>query len=373
MRILLVSSAFYPYPSGISEHVYYLARGLLNLGHEVKILTTNYPKRWGEVIEDLPVVRLGNVLLLPLNQSFATLPVGKYLPFQIKRFLSSDEFDIIHLHGCYPPEIGFWVLHFSRTINVCTFHTVGFRRLAIFKPLSIIFRPYANKLHGKIAVSKVAEEWISPLIPGEYRIIPNGIDIKRFSPHNPPIIKGEGPLILFVGRLDKRKGARLAIESFPLVKSSFPTAKLLIIGKGPEERMLRVMAEKEKEIIFLGYVKREELPLYYASCDVYISPALGGETFGIVLLEALATGKPVVCSRIPGYLTVIKDGENGLFFTPANPADLAEKIIRVLSDEGLRQRLTKNGLATAKNYSWERVVRMVEEYYFELKRKFAKR
>ncbi len=369
MRILLVSSAFYPYPSGISEHTYYLAKGLANLGHTVKILTTNYPERWEDrKIEDIEVIRFGRVILLPLNKSFATLPFSFTMPAQVKRFLEEERFDIIHLHGCYPPEIGFWVLHFSHTVNCCTFHTVGFRGLPLPKISSLLFKRYIKKLSGKIAVSRVAKEWIAPAIPGEYRIIPNGVDIHRFSPSLHPRIKKDGRIILFVGRLDKRKGAEVAIRAFKRIKERFPEARLLIIGQGPREKALKGLVREMnlKDVLFLGYAPREELPFYYASGDVYVSPALGGEAFGIVLLEAMATGKPVVASDIAGYREVIKDGEDGLFFKTGESEDLAEKVITILKNEDLRQRLEKNARRRAEEYSWERIVKKVEEYYLEL-------
>ncbi|MDH5186025.1 MAG: glycosyltransferase family 4 protein, partial [candidate division WOR-3 bacterium] len=229
MRILLVSSAFYPYPSGISEHVYYLAKGLKARGHDVKILTTHYPKRWeDELLKDLEIIRFGKVIFLPLNKSYATLPFSTQMPFQVKRFLEAEEFDVIHLHGIYPPEIGFWVLHFSKTINCATFHTAGFKKNPFPKFASFLFEKYNKKLNGKIAVSATAKKWIEPSIPGEYRIIPNGIDCARFSPSIPPLKRKNEkfPIILFVGRLDERKGVMIAIRAFQEVIKDFPAARL---------------------------------------------------------------------------------------------------------------------------------------------------
>ncbi len=370
MKVLLVSSAFYPYPSGISEHVYYLAKELKNRGHRVKILTTNYPKRWkDEEVFDLSVIRVGRVILLPLNRSFATLPFGFEIPFFVKRFLEKEEFDIIHLHGLYPPEIGFWVLVFAKTTICCTFHTRGFKRLPFSQFASLSFRPYTKKLVGRIAVSQAAKEWIEPFLPGEYRIIPNGVDTDRFSPNLISREREDGEkIILFVGRLDKRKGAHLAIESFPLIKKRFPKTRLLIVGQGPEERSLLPLVKKidPKRINFLGYVSRKELPSFYASCDVYISPALGGESQGIVLLEAMACGKPVVASNIEGYREVVTDGENGLLFNPKRVDELAEKVSLILKDGEFAKILGERARKRAEEYSWKRIAKRIEEYYLEL-------
>ncbi|MFB0509644.1 MAG: glycosyltransferase family 4 protein [bacterium] len=370
MRILLVSSAFYPYPSGISEHVYYLAKGLKARGHDVKILTTHYPKRWeDELLKDLEIIRFGKVIFLPLNKSYATLPFSTQMPFQVKRFLEAEEFDVIHLHGIYPPEIGFWVLHFSKTINCATFHTAGFKKNPFPKFASFLFEKYNKKLNGKIAVSATAKKWIEPSIPGEYRIIPNGIDCARFSPSIPPLKRKNEkfPIILFVGRLDERKGVMIAIRAFQEVIKDFPAARLWVIGQGQLENKAKLLVDKmnlKDSCSFWGYVKRDQLPNYFASCDVYISPALGGESQGIVLLEAMASEKPVVASNIEGYRGVINDGETGILFTTGSAEDLAIKTKMVLKNDNLRQNLAKNGRIRALEFGWDKIVKQIEEYYW---------
>ncbi len=372
MHILLVSSAFYPYPSGISEHVYYLAKGLKELSHNVKVLTTNYPKAWPDKpVEDLEIIRFGKVFLIPLNKSFATTPFSMDMPFQVKRFLDTSSFDIIHMHGIYPPEIGFWVLHFSKTVNCATFHTAGFKNNPFPKFASFIFKRYNQKLNGKIAVSETAKKWIEPSIPGEYRIIPNGVNCVRFSPTIPPLKrKGkEFPIILFVGRLDERKGVIIAIKAFQKIQQVFPTAKLLIIGKGSLGKKAQKLAQElniKDSCEFLGYVERNELPYYYASCDVYVSPALGGESQGIVLLEAMATGKLVLASDIEGYRGLINDGETGILFPKSKADELAEKATKILKNDRLRKTIEKQARIKAEEYSWKRIVKLIENYYFEI-------
>uniref|UniRef100_A0A7V3ZVF3 Glycosyltransferase family 1 protein n=1 Tax=candidate division WOR-3 bacterium TaxID=2052148 RepID=A0A7V3ZVF3_UNCW3 len=369
MKILLVSSAFYPYPSGISEHVYHLAKELKKLGHLVKILTTNYPQIWeDQPIADVEVIRFGRVIFLPLNKSYATLPFDLHLPLLVKNFLMKEDFDILHMHGCFPPEIGFWALHFSKTVNCVTFHTVGFKKLNFLKILAPLYKRYNQKIDGKIAVSEVAKKWIEEFLPGNFRIIPNGIDIERFHPLNKPFEKYKNyyPLLLFVGRLDKRKGAEIAIRALKKITIYFSNSKLLIIGKGKEEKKLRDLVKKlnlEKYCEFLGYVKRDDLPRYYATGDIFLAPALGGEAQGIILLEAMATKKLVIASDIEGYKTVIKDKENGLLFKVNSYEDLAEKILFILANKDLKKQIEENGYLTAQNYSWRKIGKMVEDYY----------
>ncbi|MCX7785801.1 MAG: glycosyltransferase family 4 protein [candidate division WOR-3 bacterium] len=374
MKILLVSSAFLPYPSGISEHVYYLAQGLIQRGHQVKVLTTNYPHYWSDWENGkfpFEIIRYGKVVFLPLNKSFATFPWGTDIPFQVRKLLKREHFDVIHLHGCYPPEIGFWALHFSNTINCVTFHTVGFRKSFLLKLGGFLFARYVRKLHGKIAVSLIAQEWAKPFIKGTYRIIPNGVDCDRFSPAVPPISKkkNDEPCVLFVGRLEPRKGILVAISAFKKIQEKFPNAKLFIVGKGPLEQAARdlVIALKlQNNCRFLGYVFRKDLPRYYAMADVYISPALGGEAQGIVLLEAMACAKPVVASDIAGYREVIEDGKNGLLAQPNSADDFAQKVNLILGNTELKLLLQKNARTRAEEFAWPNIVKRIEAYYQEL-------
>lgn len=372
MRILIVSSAFWPYPSGVSEHVYHLAEGLKKRGHAVKILTTNYPKyRWEKMFyDDLDVIRVGRAYMLHINKSVSTLPLGSDIPYKVKKILDKGNFDIIHTHGCYPPEIAFWALHFSKTINCVTFHTVGFRKSPFFNLVSFIFGKFTKKLHGHIAVSEIARKWSEPYIPGDYRVIPNGVDGERFSLSVEPFEKPKDSfVILYVGRLDKRKGIFVALNAFKRIMDKFPNALLYVVGKGPLEAEARSLAESlelNDRCRFFGYVSRDDLPRYYASCDVYISPALGGEAQGIVLLEAMACGKPVIASDISGYQEVIEDGKNGVLFTPDSSEDLAQKITQVIRDEKLRHSLIANARAHAEEYSWGKIAKQIEDYYLEL-------
>jgi phosphatidylinositol alpha-mannosyltransferase len=368
----MVSSAYWPYPSGISEAVYYLAKNLVKRGHSIKILTTNYPSKWEVATnDDLDVVRFGHAILIPLNKSAATFPFGFDIPYRTKQLLSNERFDLIHLHGVYPPEIGFWALHFSKTVNCVTFYTAGFKSVSFLKPISYIFKSYLKKIAGKIAITKNAQIWAEPFFPGEYRIIPAGVDCERFSPDVPPIIKKDNNslAILYLGRLDQRKGVLVAINGFRKIKDKFPTAKLLIVGKGPLEKTAKDLAKKlklENDCHFFGYVKQKDLAGFYTSADVYIAPALGGEAQGIVLLEAMACGRPVIASDIDGYKEVIEDGKTGLFFKHGNADDLADTVQSVLTNAELRKSLMLNARPAAEKYSWDNIAKQTEDYYKEI-------
>ncbi len=374
MKILQVSSAYYPYPSGVTEAVHNLAEALLNLGHSVSILTTNFTLDFkDEVKTDIPVERFGRAILIPGNKSYATFPFGLKIPFEVRNFLKTHRFDVIHMHGIFPPEIGFWALHYSRAVNVATFNTYSEKTLSL--PIGLIegiFKKYLKKLHGKIAISNACKSGMEQYIPGEYRIIPHGVDTRVFSPRTLPleeISRCHCPVLLFLGRLDKRKGLEILLHAMPAIVQALGSVKLVVVGSGPELPRYRTMVKElgiESTVVFQGFVPKQDLPRYYASGDIFISPALGGEAQGIVLLEAMASGKPIIASNIAGYNEIIKDGETGILFPAGDSHALAQKVLALVKNSVLRKKLATNGRVASLPYSWEGVTKRIESYYIEL-------
>lgn len=376
LKILLVSAAYRPYPSGVSEHVHNLALALISLGHEVTILTTHFP-RFQKLLPadntEIPVLRYGKAIFVPLNRSYATLPVGTKLSKQVAELLNTYQFDIVHCHGFFFPEISYWALIHSNSVNVVTSLTAGFKIYRFGSALfRMIFAKEIKKVHGRIAISNRARMAIEPYLPGEYRIIPSGVNLKLFHPgYKPKLEKRAGEkIILFLGRLDKRKGLEILIQAMPLIIGSIPDIRLIVIGDGPQKKhcvnMVRELSLAEK-VSFLGSVQTEELPGYYCSADIYCSPALGGETLGIVLLEAMACGVPVVASNIPGYDETIVNLNDGILVPPGNSAEFAKAIIKVLSDNSLRANLINAGLQKVKReYDWSIIAFKTLDYYYEL-------
>lgn len=363
LSICQVSAAYYPYPSGLSEHVHHLSRALCRRGHQVEILTTAFGS---ETIPEANVTRFGRAFLLPANKSYATVPLGWNMSGRVKSYLQQHTFDIVHLHGILPPEISFWALHHSRAVNVVTFHSVGFRtsRLAALLCRTVL-RRWNQRLHGRIVESQAALRFTRPYFPGEYRVIPPGVDIERFRSKQGPV----GATILFVGRLDERKGLTVLLRALPEVRKAISGVRLVVVGRGPmrdeAQRIVRRLGIQEL-VDFRGFVPNEQLPEYYARADIFCAPSLGGEAFGIVLLEAMASGLPVVASDISGYNEVVRDEENGLLVSPGNPADLAAALCRLLTDHGLRQQLGQTGRQYAEQHSWQNIAERIEGYYFEL-------
>ncbi len=376
-RILFVSDIFYPHPGGISEHIHHLSAHLRKRGHETFILTANFPD--GVKYVDPPyVIRVGRSFKVPVNKSIGSITLSPRIHKVVKDIVQKGNYHFIHIHGPIAPVLPMLALKYSRSINVATFHAAHDKNL-LYRLFKNYLEQYFQRLHGRIAVSEVAKRSIEKYFPGEYKIIPNGVDIHRFNPHNPPMewVKNlPGKKVLFVGRLEPRKGLKFLLLAIPEIVKYIPDARFIVVGDGPLRKFYEqfIRDEHRDRVHFAGKVPYDDLPRYYTSADVFVSPATGNESFGIVLLEAMASRIPVVASDIEGYKQVIRDGVNGLLFHREDHLDLADKVVRVLSNPPLAKKLAETGYRNAvEKYSWEVVSRQVEEYYDELFEKFAPR
>lgn len=363
LKILIVSDPYYPYPSGISEYTFYLSKYLRKNKNEVKILTTHYK---GEE-EENDVIRFGNVLMIPMNKSYATMAFGTEIPSKVKNLLSNNDFDIVHLNGPFFPSLSFFALHYSKTKNVAAFLNTGFKFYNFgSKIFRTIYKKYLNKIHGYFAISETAKLAMQPYFPGDYDIIPAGVDVEFFKSEG-ETFKIEGyPKILFLGRLDERKGVLKIINVFSKLLTIKKDAKLIIAGKGPLDGHAKQLVKDlgiEKSTIFTGYVKKKDIPKYYRTADIYCSPALGGESFGIVLLESMACGTPVLASNIHGYSQVIENFKDGILFNPLSDKDFFSKLIMLSDDKIMRETLKKNGIKKSIEYSWENISFKIENFY----------
>jgi len=262
------------------------------------------------------------------------------------------------------------MLRFSDTVNVGTFHAVSGRPGYYWGwPVSaFLLKRRRRKLVGRIAVSKPAMDFASRYVPGPYDIIPNGIDLERFNGNVLPIEQFcDGKInILFVGRLEKRKGLCYLLKAYRQVKKGFPQSRLIIVGPGTRFRRKyeqQVRDDGLADVVFVGHVSHDELPRYYKTADIFCAPATGQESFGIVLLEAMALGKPIVATSIEGYASVMTHGREGWLVPPRNDRELARALLSLMSDGALRRQMGDRGLATAREYDWEKIARRVLDYY----------
>ena len=363
MKIALVSPYDYAYPGGVMVHISHLAQHLIKAGHHVNVIA---PLSGTPSILDKELIRLGRSVPVPTGGTTARISLSVWLEPRIKRMLREENFDVIHLHEPLTPMLPLFVLQESRAVNVGTFHAFNGSG-HIYWVGKYILNRWFKKLDGRIAVSKPALSYVSRHFPGDYRVIPNGIEVSRFATPAPPIEEfQDGKLnILFVGRLEKRKGLKYLLGAFSKLKWKHPNTRLLVVGPGDAEReAYRFIAERHiEDVVFLGSVSFQDLPRYYQTADIFCSPATGKESFGIVLLEAMAAGKPIVATSIEGYSSVMTHGREGLMVPPNDEEGLEEALETLLEDPALREEMGNRGRQTAVQYDWEQVAARITEYY----------
>jgi len=364
VKIAMVSPYDFTWPGGVTAHVAQLARELGRSGHEVQVLAPHSPSRESQDA-DLHVP-LGRSVPLPSGGSIARVSLSWWLYPKVRALLRKEQFDVIHLHEPMAPILPLCVLEFSDSVNVGTFHA-SYARQHLYRITHPIIKRWQQRLHGNIAVSPAARRYVNNTFPGDYEIIPNGIDFKHFSTNMAPMPQyQDGKInILFVGRLEKRKGLRYLLEAYGKLKWDLPNIRLIVVGPGnPDKESYRVMSSQNlQDVEFVGLVSYDDLPRYYASADIFCSPATGAESFGIVLLEAMSAGKPVVASDIEGFRGVMTHGEQGLLVPKKDSNALAEALGMLARDPELRRKLGGNGNRLAEEYRWEVVAGRVEAYY----------
>lgn len=367
MKIALVSPYDFSYPGGVANHISNLDRYLCRMGHEVKIIA---PASQEVTMFGGRFIQIGKPRAVPNSGSVARITLSLTLADRIKSVLEEEKFDIVHLHEPFAPMLCSAVLRFSNTINVGTFHALdswpGYR---LAWPIGIIMlKSRRRKLHGRIAVSEPAMKYASKYVPGDYDIIPNGVDLNVFKPEVSPIeeFKDGKVNILFIGRLERRKGVGYLLNAYRRLKREIPNSRLIIAGPGTRLRGKYehwVKTWKVEDVVFAGLVSHEDLPRYYQTADIFCAPALRQESFGIVLLEAMALGKPVVATNIDGYASVATHGQEAWLVPPRDVRQLTEALITLAKDENLRKKMAEKGLEKVRDYSWEKVAERVVDYY----------
>jgi phosphatidylinositol alpha-mannosyltransferase len=370
MKIGLVCPYIYPGSGGVAQHVLHLYENLRLRGHDVRIITASHgPQRASEG----DILRIGVGFSVPLNGSMGTLTFSPRYLGQVRELLAREKFDILHLHEPFVPFLSLFLLRESHSVNVATFHAyAGFS--PSYELGSRVMEGHAARLHGRIAVSAAARHFIDRFFPGDYKVIPNGVDVPYFARAVPLARWQDGsPNVLFVGRHEPRKGLLDLLKAHRILRRTGHDNRLLVVGSGPQEREARryVATRGLQEVEFLGRVSDVEKAQLLRTADVFASPATGGESFGIVLLEAMAAGAPIVASDIHGYKGVVRRGREGLLVPPHEPKALATAIARLLDDPALRASMSEAGRARAEEFSWPRVTAKVEDYYGFVIRRLA--
>ncbi len=357
LRIALVSEYYYPHFGGVCEHVHYLSRELRLRGHHVDIVTSHI----GEAPDEPGLIRLGRSRRVYFNGSEARLTFGVRRR-QLRALFAKGAYDLIHVHSPLTPTLPLFAVEAAEVPVVGTVHT-NFGRSLLYTLLRRRVQRVADRLAATIAVSPTAAAAHDRYFDIDWHVVPNGVDLRQFRPgiEPPEAMRGHGPYILFLGRLDPRNGLAELIRAFALVAERMPDARLIVVGDGPLRGHYQRLAHGNPAIRFEGAVK-DERGAYYANCTVYACPTTKA-SFGITLLEAMACGAPIVCSNIEGFTDVVRDGHDCVMTAPGDHRSLAEGLLAVLGDHALRLRLADAGLATVQHYDWPIVTEQVLAVY----------
>lgn len=370
MRIALVCPYDWSRPGGVRAHVDHLARWLAGAGgHDVRVFA---PASAPPDKEGPPVVALGRPVPVAYNRSVAPValspPAARRTVRELRRFAA----DVVHVHEPLAPVVAVGATAFGPRPVVGTFHAWSSSD-RLYRLLSPVTRRVAGRLDARIAVSVAARQFAAHglgLPPGRWRVIPNGVDAAAFASATalPELADPDRPLLLFVGRLEPRKGLDVLIRAFLRLRASRPRLRLCVVGDGPERTRCQELIPPSirPDALFVGSVAAAELPRYHASADVFVAPATGGESFGIVLLEAMASGLPVVASDIPGYRTVMTDGRQGRVVRAGDALALSEAVEDLLANARLRAAMAAQGRQTAQAHDWPVVGRRIERVYAEV-------
>ncbi|MHB8620088.1 MAG: glycosyltransferase family 4 protein [Chloroflexota bacterium] len=372
MKIGLVSPYDYAAPGGVREHIGALDAKFREMGHDVIVLTPN--SKDGREEHHGNVISLGRVTPLRINGSTARITLSLWLNHRVRQILREEQFDILHIHEPLMPALPLAVLRCSETINIATFHAHGQSYVSNLGYLfgKAIVRQRVKKLHGRIGVSDTARGFVAGYFPGDYVVIPNGINLEWWRQPAKPIERfADGrPNVLFLGRLENRKGLKYLIRAFQWVRQEVPGARLIVAGEG----RLRAGFERyvwqhnlEGDVFFTGFVPAADRPRYFAAADVFCAPSTGQESFGIVLLEAMACGRSIVASNIDGYRDVVTHRREGLLVAVKDERAIADGLIELLTNPARREEMAERGRQTVEQYSWTTVAGRILNYYREVR------
>jgi glycosyltransferase involved in cell wall biosynthesis len=364
MRIGLVCPYQWDVPGGVQYHVRDLAETLRGMGHHVEVLT---PAEHEESLPEEFVTFAGRTIPLPYNGSMASVQFGPVSAARVRRWLREGHFDVVHVHDPAPPSIGLLVCMMAEGPIVATFHvaTIRSKWLAAWGP---VIRPWLEKISGRIAVSDFARRVQVEHLGGDAVIIPNGVRVAAFAsgPALPGHARGvDGPTIGFLGRFDEpRKGLPVLLEAMRTVVRQYPGAHLLVAGRGDvAELQEQIGPDLRAHVAVLGELSEADKAAFLRSVDVYCAPNLLGESFGVILIEALAAGAPIVASDLDAFAKVLEDGAAGELVRRGDAAALARALCALLADPARREELSTRGARVAAGYDWSVIARRILAVY----------
>jgi len=366
VRIAHVCPYDWEVAGGVREHVVNLSRRQRAMGHQVTVFAPSSNRSPSDPeVTFIP----GHIVGVPGARSIARISASPAVWRRMRGLLTADAFDVVHIHEPLVPMVSIAALRHAGAVTVGTIH--GYRPgYPLYQLLRWPLDRMMRRLTARVAVSVDARAWVHQYFPGTYEIIPDGVDVQRYrDPAIRPIERFDDgcPNILFVGRLERRKGFSVLVDAFERVKREIPDARLIVVGAfGDEDRRhwaAEVASRRLSDVELVGFVPEGELPRYYRVASVFCAPSTGYEALGIVLLEAMASGTPVVTTDIVGYRTVVRDGVEALVVPPAAVRPLADALITVLGEPELRERLVEAGHRRVEQYDWPILARRLLGVY----------
>ena len=359
LKIGIVCPYSWDTPGGVQNHIRDLAEFLIESGHDVSVLAP--------VIDEsnLPeyVVNAGKPISIPYNGAVARVLFGPVAFARVRQWISQGEFDLLHLHEPAIPSISLLACWAADGPMVGTFHAAAKRQKIIFA-IGPILEPAIEKLSARIAVSEAARLTLTDHLDTDAVIIPNGIYANRYT-DGKAIEKWSGNTIGFIGRFEEpRKGLSVLVDALPVISRFAPDVKIFVAGPGdPAEVIEGIDPQLRQRFEFLGKITESEKADFMSSVAVYVAPNTGGESFGIILAEALAGGACVVASDIPAFDDLLGHGEFGALFESESSTELAKVVIDLLRDETKRKELSARGKERAKMFDWTLVAQQIYSVY----------
>ncbi len=359
MRVGLVCPYSLDVPGGVQNHVRDLAQVLTARGHHVGVLAPGDD----DVAHPGHITVVGRAVPVRYNGSVARLAFGPRVAARTAKWLREGEFDLLHVHEPLSPSVSLIALWAADVPVVATCHSANLRSRTL-SSLAGVLRPTIEKISARIAVSESARAPLVEHLGGEPMMIPNGLFCASFTQAMPvERWRSPGPTIAFLGRTDEpRKGLDVLLQALPAIVECHPTARLLVAGHGDVD-VSQAPAAVRGHLEVLGQLTDVDRARLLSSAHVYVAPQIGGESFGMVLVEAMAAGVPVVASDLPAFRSVLGDGAHGVLFPVGEPAACADAVSHLLRDTNTRQRLRSSAATAVLRYDWSRVIGDIEAVY----------
>ena len=353
MKIGMVSPYSWDIPGGVQAHIKDLANYFRNDGHEVSVLAPALDE--SSVEEDFVVVA-GRPVAIPYNGAVARVLFGPVAATRVRQWIHKNEFDVLHLHEPAIPSLSLLACSIAEGPMVGTFHVAAPRQKVAFA-IAPLLEPVIEKLRARIAVSEVARETLMIHLDTDAVVIPNGITVNFFTSAQPREEWSRELTIGFLGRFDEpRKGLDLLLRALPIIAKSLPNFRILIAGPGEGlDLMQSVPPNLRNKLVFLGRLSDADKASFLRSIDIYVAPNTGGESFGIILAEAMAAGAAIVASDLPAFVSVLGGGKYGISFKNEDERDLAQQIINLGNNVSKRNELKKQAKEGAAKFDWSQV------------------